>query len=131
MATAAAEVGRVPRIQESLGTKIVRALGKTPIHLLLIFLALIWLVPTFGLFITSIAKPEAIGSGAWWKVLSHPSAFTWANYQHMFQNNGIVSALIRTAVITAGCRRTPAATSVATATAPPSGSRGCGRRGSG
>src|ERR671937_221306 len=86
----AAGVRRQPAvIEESLATKILRGLAKTPIHLLLIFLGLIWLVPTFGLFITAIAKPEAIGTGAWWKVISHPSAFTWANYSHMFHTHSI------------------------------------------
>ena len=104
----AAGVRRQPAIiEESLATRILRGVAKTPVHLLLIFLGLIWLVPTFGLFITSIAKPEAIGTGAWWKVLSHPSAFTWANYSHMFHTHSITSALIRTALITAGATALP------------------------
>ena len=106
MATATAEM-RAPRIQEGVGTKIARALGRTPIHFVLIFLALIWLVPTFGLFITSIADPGVIGAGAWWKVFSQPSAFTFANYSKMFHNSGITSAFIRTAEITIGATILP------------------------
>ena len=107
-AEAAAGVRRQPEvIEESFATKFLRWLAKTPIHLLLIVVALIWIVPTFGLFITSIAKPAAIGSGAWWKVLSHPSAFTFANYSHMFHTHSIMSALIRTAIITAGATVLP------------------------
>jgi alpha-glucoside transport system permease protein len=94
-------------IEESFATKFARGLGRAPIHLLLIFLGLVWLVPTFGLFITSISDVTVIGSGAWWKVFSHPSALTFSNYAHMFQNNGITSALIRTAEITAGATILP------------------------
>jgi alpha-glucoside transport system permease protein len=107
-AEAAAGVRRRPAIiAEPLSAKIMRVVGRAPIHILLVFLALIWLVPTFGLFITSIADVQVIGNGAWWKVFSHPSAFTFSNYAHMFQNEGITSALIRTAEITAGATFLP------------------------
>ena len=68
-------------------------LGPSLITLAMI-LAYLWASAGFAMVV--------IGAGAWWKVLSHPSAFTWTNYQHMFQTHSITSALIRTAIITAG-----------------------------
>ncbi len=40
---------------------------------------MLWTVPTFGLFITSIRSPEDINSTGWWTVVTNPS-FTLDNY---------------------------------------------------
>ena len=42
--------------------------------------ALLWLVPTIGLFVTSIVPQSAISTEGWWKIFSHPSLATWSNY---------------------------------------------------
>ncbi len=44
-----------------------------------IVVALIWTIPTFGLFISSIRPPEDINNTGWWTFFANP-AFTLENY---------------------------------------------------
>jgi alpha-glucoside transport system permease protein len=102
MATATAEAARAPVVEESFATRILRFVGKTPVHLLLIFVALLWLVPTLGLFLTSIIVPEAYLEGGWWQIFSEPSIGTFQNYRDIFDNESITSALVTTMFIAVG-----------------------------
>src|ERR687892_50727 len=55
MATATAEArGRPVVIEESLAARILRVLGKAPIHVILVVVGLFWIVPSIGLFAISI-----------------------------------------------------------------------------
>ena len=45
--------------------RLVRLVSRTPLHIGLIAIALIWLVPTVGLAITSFRKPSNIASSGW------------------------------------------------------------------
>ena len=47
---------------------------------LLIVLGVLWLVPTLGLFLTSILPAQAFTTKGWWQIFSKPSLATWSNY---------------------------------------------------
>lgn len=96
-ATAVAE--EVPVIEESLAARILRIAGKTPVHIFLVFVALLWLVPTFGIFLTSILAPSAFIQEGWWQIFSKPSVTTFDNYRAIFENDAITSSLVTTALI--------------------------------
>jgi alpha-glucoside transport system permease protein len=81
---------------------VLRFVAKAPIHLLLMVIGALWLVPTVGLFITSILPASDLASKGWWQIVSHPSAATWANYHALFQNHGLITALKVTAYIAVG-----------------------------
>ena len=49
-------------------------------NIVLAFLGLLWLVPTLGLFLTSILPAQAFTVKGWWQIFSKPSLATWANY---------------------------------------------------
>jgi len=100
MATAVA--AELPAPRDAIGPKIVRALARGPINILLVVLGLLWLVPTIGLFITSILPASADASKGWWQIFSHPSVATWGNYHALFHNSGLVQALKVTAYIAVG-----------------------------
>jgi len=102
MATAAAEVRRAPVVQEGLATKIIRVAGKAPVHFLLILVGLLWLVPTLGLFLTSLFSPTDINSLGWWEIFSKPSLATFQNYQDVWDNPAIHSAFFTTVWISLG-----------------------------
>jgi alpha-glucoside transport system permease protein len=89
----------VPVIEESLATRMLRIAGKTPVHIFLVFVALLWLVPTTGVFLTSILEPAAFISEGWWQIFSKPSVSTFENYQAIFENDAITSSLVTTALI--------------------------------
>src|SRR5262245_43007602 len=87
MATAEAEVGRVPaEVEEGWGAKILRFLSKAPVHVLLVFVGLLWLIPTFGLLITSLLSPADFIQEGWWQVFSDPGKLTWENYDAVLHN---------------------------------------------
>jgi alpha-glucoside transport system permease protein len=79
-----------------------RWLAKAPLQIVLIVLGLLWLVPTLGLFITSLLPASTATSTGWWKVFAHPSMLTWSNYHALFQNQGMLTALKTTAYIAVG-----------------------------
>src|SRR5918996_3660861 len=90
------------RTREPVAKKLLRGLGRTPVHLFLAFVGLLWLVPTFGLFLTSLMPVDKIAGEGWWKVVSKPSMATWDNYNAIFKNNDITKALLTTAEIAVG-----------------------------
>jgi alpha-glucoside transport system permease protein len=108
MSTASATVeSRAPEVSESAATRIVRVLGKTPVYLLLVFIGLLWLVPTMGLLFTSLLEPAEIGRTGWWHVISQPSLATLDNYRAIFENDAITSAIWTTVWISIGATILP------------------------
>ena len=99
---AAAAAVELPAPRERVAAKILRAVAKAPLHLVLVLLGALWIVPTVGLFITSILPASATASKGWWQIFSKPSIATWANYDAMFHNHGLLGALKTTAYIAVG-----------------------------
>jgi alpha-glucoside transport system permease protein len=101
--TATADAGAPVRVGEEAWTaKVVRVLAKTPLQIFLVLVALLWLMPTIGLFLTSLIAPEDYANGGWWQILSKPSVTTWNNYSEIFHNHTITSSLVTTAIIAVG-----------------------------
>jgi alpha-glucoside transport system permease protein len=100
--TAAAEPIVLTRPHDSGAARILRGIAKAPVHLVLMALGVLWLVPTLGLFITSLLPASSLASGGWWKVFAHPSMATWSNYNSLFHNSGLMTALKTTAYIAVG-----------------------------
>jgi len=87
---------------ERAAARIGRFVAKLPVHLFLLFVGLLWLVPTLGLFLTSLLSPSDYISNGWWKVISHPHLATWENYSNVWNNTDIPTALRITAEIAVG-----------------------------
>ena len=102
MTTAAAEVHAPTIVEESIAAKIGRLVAKTPVHLFLMAVALLWLVPTLGLFLTSLLPAADFGQLGWWKIVSKPSISTWENYHEIFRNSSITHSLVTTLEIAIG-----------------------------
>jgi alpha-glucoside transport system permease protein len=108
VATAAAErPGRPVVVEESLATKAVRVLGKAPVHVILVVVGVAWLMPALGLFFTSLLLAEDVAAEGWWQVFAEPSKATFENYSALFDNEGMVQAIIRTVWITIGATILP------------------------
>ena len=45
-----------------------RILGRGPVQIVLVIIGLLWLVPTFGLFITSILPLSDLATSGWWQI---------------------------------------------------------------
>jgi alpha-glucoside transport system permease protein len=68
----------------------------------LIVIGLIWLVPTIGLFMTSLLTAEDASDNGWWRIFAKPSLATLDNYRDIFNNDDITSSLVTTVVIAVG-----------------------------
>jgi alpha-glucoside transport system permease protein len=87
---------------ESVAARLGRAFAHGPLNLFLIFVGLAWLVPTIGLFLTSLLSPGDFINNGWWKVFSKPSLATFQNYSDLWNNTDIPHSLITTTEIAIG-----------------------------
>ena len=101
MATAEAVAQRDVQRERTRG-RFLRFLGRSPVHILLVVLGVLWLVPTIGLFLTSLLSAEDYLEGGWWQVFSEPGKFTFENYSAIFDNEVITSSLVTTIWIAIG-----------------------------
>lgn len=82
------------RPRESVSTRAVEFVGRAPVHLALIFVSLVWLVPTVGLFITSFRPLQDILSYGWWTVILNPH-LSLDNYARVMASGGATASLGR------------------------------------
>jgi alpha-glucoside transport system permease protein len=82
----------------TLSERLVRFLTRSPLHLVLIAIAAIWLVPTVGLAITSFRPRSDILSSGWWHVFQ--SHLTLGNYGTVLHTAGMGHAFLNSLYIT-------------------------------
>ena len=92
----------VPDPRETVAARILRILAKAPLNLMLIVIAVFWLVPTLGLFFTSLMSANDFANFGWWKVISHPHLSTWNNYSNLIHHTSIPQSLWVTVQIAIG-----------------------------
>ncbi|MGQ4388119.1 carbohydrate ABC transporter permease [Streptomyces sp. SAS_270] len=88
------------KARQSLGSRITGRVGGGVLRVFLLLVGLFWLVPTIGLLLSSLRKPEDMGASGWWKVLSEPSQLTVDSYQKLLENSDITGSLVNTVLIT-------------------------------
>jgi len=76
-----------------------RTVTRAPIHVVLILMALLWLVPTVGLAITSFRPRPDIASSGWWTALTHWN-WTLHNYGAVIHATGMGHAWVNSLIIT-------------------------------
>jgi alpha-glucoside transport system permease protein len=96
MATLSEPVGAVR--ERSTSARLVRALNRTPIHIALALIALIWLAPTVGLLVTSFRPRSDIQVSGWWESFLQ-FRFTLENYSAVLSSQGMVRAFTNTVLI--------------------------------
>jgi alpha-glucoside transport system permease protein len=96
VATAEAAVGTQPRTTSG---RIVKFLQRSPVHVALIVISVIWLVPTVGLAVTSFRPRGDIQSSSWWSALTDWS-FTLHNYELVLDNAKMGPAFVSSLMIT-------------------------------
>lgn len=75
---------------------------QTPLHLVVILLALVWMLPTVGLLITSLRPPQDVAQSGWWAVFEHPfnfTQYTLANYRTVIGQGGMGRAFLNSLMI--------------------------------
>jgi alpha-glucoside transport system permease protein len=75
--------------------RVLQFLGKTPVHIALILIAIVWLVPSIGLLVTSFRPKGDILSSGWWTAHS----FTVHNYDLVLTTNKLGRAFLNSLFI--------------------------------
>jgi alpha-glucoside transport system permease protein len=89
-------IGRPPT---TVSGRLVRFIARTPVHLGLLAIAVIWLVPTVGLAITSFRPRDDIHATGWWTSFNDFN-FTLHNYDLVLENTGMGSSFVNSIIIT-------------------------------
>ncbi|MET7302008.1 carbohydrate ABC transporter permease [Embleya sp. NPDC005575] len=92
--------GREGGIKRGLASRIVGRTGGGLAAIALVLIALFWLMPTFGLLVSSLRDPQEMSKSGWWKVLGKPSDLTFSNYDKLLDNKDMTRAFFNTIWIT-------------------------------
>jgi alpha-glucoside transport system permease protein len=86
-------------IHRGLAARIAARTGGGVLRIFLVVVALVWLVPTFGLLVESFRDPAQYANGGWWHAIAHPAQLTVSNYSALLKDSSITSALRNTVYI--------------------------------
>ncbi|MEX2586762.1 MAG: carbohydrate ABC transporter permease [Actinomycetota bacterium] len=80
--------------------RLIKLVGKGPVQAVLVVLALLWLVPTFGLFVASLRGVQDNAQSGWWTAFADPEQLTLDNYRNLLGNPDMTGAFWNTVAIT-------------------------------
>lgn len=90
----------IVRGKQSLGRRIVNVFSSGLANIFLAVVAVFWMVPSFGLLITSLRSSGDNAASGWWNVFLKPAELTLTNYQNLLGNPTIMGSFWNTIVIT-------------------------------
>ena len=83
----------------SVAARIVRVFSSGAVNVLLLVVAVFWLIPTIGLFFTSLRSVSDNAASGWWTVFTKPAQLTFENYAGLLQNPTITGSFWNTVMI--------------------------------
>lgn len=94
------ETGKAVVGKRSVSGRIVAFFGHGIVNLVLALIAIFWLVPTVGLFISSLRDSTDNSQTGWWTVFTAPAQLTLDNYANLLSNGQFMGSFINTIAIT-------------------------------
>jgi alpha-glucoside transport system permease protein len=92
--------GLVPATRVSTAGYLKRLGGRSPLHLAVIVLAILWSVPTIALLVSSFRDPSAVATSGWWNIFTNPAELTWQNYDEVLSEQGVDRAFFNSFLLT-------------------------------
>ncbi|MEO0768952.1 MAG: carbohydrate ABC transporter permease, partial [Cyanobacteria bacterium J06649_4] len=83
-------------------SKFERLMAKAPVHIAVVTLAIVWTLPTLGLFISSFRPASDLTQTGWWTVFLNPfefTQFTLSNYSAVLFDQGMGQAFLNSLAI--------------------------------
>lgn len=80
-----------------------RLMRSSPAYIAVIVIAILWTLPTLGIFISSFRPPSDIATSGWWTVFQHPfdfTQYTLENYERVMTTSGMGDAFINSLLVT-------------------------------
>ena len=81
------------------GARLVRALRRSPVHVAIILICLVWMTPTVGLLVSSFRPANLVATTGWWEAFKTPFQFTFDNYQQVVTKNNMGPSFINSLFI--------------------------------
>lgn len=89
----------VTRTEAAITARIVRALSRGPLHLVILLICLVWSVPTIGLLVSSYRPANLVATTGWWEAFKSPFQFTLENYAQVLTTNNMAPSFINSLFI--------------------------------
>jgi len=89
----------IVRGKQTAGQRVLSVLSNSIVNVVLIFVALFWLIPSIGLFLTSLRSAGDNAASGWWTVFTKPAELTLQNYASLLSNPTITGSFWNTIVI--------------------------------
>lgn len=79
-----------------------RVFYRWPIKLIILFIVIIWIIPTLGVLISSFRPPSAIDTSGWWTVFANlgSNEWTFSNYTDVLSSEGFGNAFLNSLSVT-------------------------------
>jgi alpha-glucoside transport system permease protein len=95
----ATSVAGTRTVERTFSERVSRLIGRSPIHIVLGLIGLVWLLPSIGLLITSFRPGSDMRATGWWTVITNPN-FTLDNYRRVLEAEGMGGAFLNSVFIT-------------------------------
>jgi alpha-glucoside transport system permease protein len=92
------EAAVAPRASRS--SRLVATLTRAPATVVLAIVAILWLVPTIGLLVSSFRTAADNADSGWWTALTAPAQLSLQPYRDLLSDPSMVSAFVNTVLIT-------------------------------
>ncbi|WP_267245208.1 carbohydrate ABC transporter permease [Streptomyces sp. PR69] len=89
-----------PKARRSPAARLAARTGGGAVRVFLVLVGLFWLMPAFGLLVSSLRAPGDIAASGWWQVFTQPAQLTAENYRRLLENEAITDSLLSTVMIT-------------------------------
>jgi alpha-glucoside transport system permease protein len=94
-----APVGIV-KAKRTVSGRILDFFGKGVVNVVLVIVAVFWLVPTVGLFLSSLRSSTDNSQSGWWTIFTRPAQLTIENYANLLGNSQFMGSFVNTIAIT-------------------------------
>ncbi|MQA97507.1 MAG: ABC transporter permease subunit [Streptosporangiales bacterium] len=86
--------------QRGFASRIVGRLSGGAVQVVLVLLAVFWLLPTFGLLVSSLRSQQDNNASGWWTVFTEPAQLTLTNYAELLSDDTFTASFWNTVWIT-------------------------------
>jgi len=76
-----------------------RHVSRGPLHVAIIVICLLWMLPSVGLFVSSLRPRDVIATTGWWTSFTTPFEFTLTNYEQVVSAQGMGQSFINSLII--------------------------------
>jgi alpha-glucoside transport system permease protein len=89
----------IVRGKKTVGQRILGVFNNSIVNVVFLIIALVWIVPSLGLLLSSLRSVGDSASSGWWTVFTDPGQLTLDNYASLLSNETITGSFLNTILI--------------------------------